>query len=602
MGVQTSSVLVRRLLLASALWAGVVAALWLLARWILMSDRGLDLSDEAIYLVEASAPESDAAFMFPAGWHTRFIFTAVGGDVAAFRTAGAVLLGLAGIWVGLSSARLIGAARARQDLFLAVAAGITGLSAAWLYYFTLLRAPGYNWVNLTGMAIVVGAALRQWARFVTPAETYKRWIDIALIATIGFGIVFSLAAKPTTPIFIALSYFATTIAVAGFNRAIRALAWIVIASVLWIPVLIIVGWWDLNFIQVFWDAVQRPSMTQDQTPVQGLVNLLSLPWFAYQDFRGVNALPITVVAVAIAALLSNTLRPWRHPTLLIVPLALVLGVTPYFAASSFQIWQQGWELGNLTIAILLVVIAVLLVGLGKWDGPQPVGRFQLLVAVGGLVLLSAAFGFGSSNTPYPMMKFAAVLLAAGALIPLTRVTSQHLRRGIAVLLALSMTVTTAHLLIRSQVATYGSINLRLQTESVTVGAAESTLLVDEERARVMDQIRQAIQAGGGAEVRLIPIGPDTLGLAFSSGATTPKSVVLGWFGQPGAVDLARANLARLNLDEWCDGWMLTHSVSDETDRIAALFAQFTDRQWPIDYQREVQANGFNLWAPRNGCQ
>ena len=247
MGVKTGYASARRLLSGLALWAIVAVALWMLARWILMSDRGFDLSDEALYLLEAAAPQSDAAYMFPAGWHTRFVFDLVSGDVAAFRTAGAVLLGGAGIWVGLGAARLINASRGARDHLVAIAAGISGLAASWLYYFTLLRAPGYNWVNLMGMAIVVGAALRQWALLLGQQEIKKRWVDIALIATIGFGTVFSLAAKPTTPVLIGLTYASTAATIIGFKRAIWALAQVIVVSLLWVPVLIVIGWWDFNF-------------------------------------------------------------------------------------------------------------------------------------------------------------------------------------------------------------------------------------------------------------------------------------------------------------------------------------------------------------------
>ena len=590
-----------RVMAYSALWSAILVALWLLARWILMADRGLGLGDEALYLMEAGAPQPDAAYMFPAGWHTGPLFRLVDGDVSAFRTSGAVLLGLAGVWVGLSTARLITAARGRVDSLLNFAAGLTGLSASWMYYFTLLRAPGYNWVNLVGIAIVIGAALRQWARILDRPEANGRWSSTALWATIGFGVIFSLAAKPSTPIFIGLAYTAAALTVVGVKRGIQAFIWIVITSVAWIPILIIFGWWELDFVQVFWDATQRPSMTAGQTPGRAIVNFVSIPALAYTDFRGVTVIPVAIAGGALLALLSNVAYPWRRPALLLVPFAVVLGVSPFFAVSELQIWQQGWERGNITVAFLLVVFAALLLGLGKWPGLQPVGRIQLLVATGGLITLSAAFGFGSANTPYPMMKFAAVPLAAAALLPLSRLPSLPLRRTISVVLAVSLTTTTAHLLLLSQEAPYSSSALHRQTEPVTVGMRDSAILVDEGKADALNQIRQAVKDGGGTDVHLIPIGPNTPGLAFGSGATFPKSIVLGWFGQPGAVALAQANLSRLDSPEWCDAWVLTSPVPDETDVIASLFAESTGRQWPGDYRLEVQVDNFNLWSPKMGC-
>ena len=99
----------------SALWVIVAVVLWYLADWILMADRGLDLGDEALYLLAADARSPTAAFVFPFGLHTRPIYNLVGGDVAAFRTAGAVVLAEVCLWVGMSAARLMGAARDRAD-------------------------------------------------------------------------------------------------------------------------------------------------------------------------------------------------------------------------------------------------------------------------------------------------------------------------------------------------------------------------------------------------------------------------------------------------------------------------------------------------------
>jgi len=588
-------------LLAAFLLVLLVLALWLAAEWLLMPNRGLDLRDESLYLLEADVQSPTASYVFPFGWHTGPFFNLLGGDVSAFRTAGAVILGLVGIWVGTGAARLITSAWGFPDLFITIASGVTGLAASWMFYFTLLRSPGYNWVTLVGMGIAVGAALRQWARHISDRPKPSPWANRILFAIIGFGAVYSLSAKPTTPIFIGIAYGCVAATIVGPKRAIQALAWIVTAAVIWIPVLVIIRWWHWSFVSVFLEAVQRPLVTEQQSPPQALLRYVSIPLLAYRDFRGVAALPVLVASIAYLAIASNVIRRWRYTSLLLVPYTIVLAITPYFAASNLQVWQQGWERGNLTVALLMVVAATFLLAIGRWETPQKVTTIQLTVAVFSLVGLAGAFGFSSTNTPYPLMKFASLLLAAAALVSLSRLPRALHRRLIAALLALAVSATTTHLLLQSQVAPYSSASLEIQTEPVVVGRNASVIFVDEEKAEVLNTMRSAVQKAGGESIRVIAIGPGSPGVAFASGATVPDSILLSWFDLPGDVPLAKANLSRVASAEWCDAWLLTKAYQDQTDEIASIYAEFTGRNWPGGYVLQEEVDGFKLWSPRLTC-
>lgn len=589
-----------------AFWGVMAISLWLFARWILMADRGLDLGDESLYLLEASAPQSTASYVFPFGWHTGPLFDAVGGDVPDFRVAGAVLLAFVGIWAGTGAAEVIEAARKQRDRLIIVGSGVAGAAASWMFYFTLLRAPGYNWVTLMGIAITLGAALRQWAATLQDPEDRSRWHGRILFAIAGFGIVFSLAAKPTTPIFLGITYGLTALSIVGFRRAMAVSAWLVVSAFAWIPILVAIRWWPIEFPLVFWDAAHRPLVTENQTPLRAAVNFFSIPLFAYRDFRGVAALPVLIAAVCIAALVTNVIRQWRTPRLILVPFALVMGITPAFAANSLQVWQQGWERGNLTVAFFVVVLATYVIGLGAWVGHQKVTRIQLTIAVASLVVLAGAFGYSSTNTPYPMMKFAAIPLVVATMLPLARVSDNVVRRVISATIAVAMSITSVHLILMSQAAPYSSLPLQDQTHEVAVGRTTSMILLDHRKAAVLSAIRDELASSGVSNPRVVAVGPSTPGLAFASGATVPESIMLSWFGLPGDEALAEANLSRIERDEWCDAWLITAPVTTgsqvgQTERIANLFANFLGRNWPQDYTNVVTIDDFRLWRPAEPC-
>jgi hypothetical protein len=80
-----------------------IMGLWFGLAFILATDRGLDLTDEGLYLLAADPPVAAANYGFPFGWHTGLLFRLVGYDISAFRTLGALVLVLAGGWLGWSA-------------------------------------------------------------------------------------------------------------------------------------------------------------------------------------------------------------------------------------------------------------------------------------------------------------------------------------------------------------------------------------------------------------------------------------------------------------------------------------------------------------------
>jgi hypothetical protein len=75
--------------------------IWIIVKQLLASDRGLDLTDEGLYLLDANPPSNTAAWGFPWGWHTGPFFQIVNYNISSFRTLGGVLLVLLSGYLGL---------------------------------------------------------------------------------------------------------------------------------------------------------------------------------------------------------------------------------------------------------------------------------------------------------------------------------------------------------------------------------------------------------------------------------------------------------------------------------------------------------------------
>lgn len=194
-------------------------ASWLLVSSILAVDRGIDLTDEGLYLLDADPPAPTAAWNFPYGWVTAPLFRAVRGDIASFRALGGVLLlslttALALEVRRFSKLRRIhdaddggmhsSAHRSAAEFLTVIALGASG----FFFYSELgfLRVPSYNWVNLVGLLTAVLGIFRT-ARTATVdglmvQESQRQLVGSA--AVIAAGLFIAAHAKPTTPVLLAL--------------------------------------------------------------------------------------------------------------------------------------------------------------------------------------------------------------------------------------------------------------------------------------------------------------------------------------------------------------------------------------------------------------
>lgn len=259
--------------------AGLSAfVLWGALFVVLAADRGLDLTDEGLYLLAAQPPSLEAAWGTPWGWHTAPLFRAVGYDVAAFRTLGAFLLVVASATLGFLAVsvgqRLRGPG---QDVWLvgerAFGAAMGGL-AGLLYYGGLLRTPSYNWVTVFGATVAAAGLLQvvvtQLSGRTGPVggESAARWPAasgyVVGVLTAGFGAFFTVAAKPTTPIFFAILAIPILRIAGDLRFAVRTVSAIAIAAAGFIGVAMIAGLWPWDFVSPFLKALEAPSLLPQQ--------------------------------------------------------------------------------------------------------------------------------------------------------------------------------------------------------------------------------------------------------------------------------------------------------------------------------------------------
>lgn len=138
--------------------APVIAGLWWFLHVALALDRGLDLTDEGLFLLAAANGSGSAAWMTPFGWVTSPLYRLADGNVAVFRGLGATIL------VSLAAALAVSAARTiRGDTTNAIEGSLVftlGAIGGIFLYAGLLRTPSHYWPHTSGVLIVLIALSR----------------------------------------------------------------------------------------------------------------------------------------------------------------------------------------------------------------------------------------------------------------------------------------------------------------------------------------------------------------------------------------------------------------------------------------------------------
>ena len=590
----------------TALFAAAAAALWWLIGVVFSSDRGLELTDEGLYLLALDPPSNTAHWQSPFGWSTAPLFDLVGHDVARVRTAAIWLLVVVGATTGWAVARWLTA----DDRPTQAAVAATGALSAPLLVANFLRTPGYNWANLVGLMLALcGAALA------CRAPDSERWhlqrpLHTAA-ALVALGIVVAVPAKPTSGPAILV---ATTLLMGparGWRHLLRLATLTAGWTALLIAIAVLTGLWPTSFVSVLWQSRDFPPLHPNQTLGGALRDLLRVPRLAFHELRGLR--PATLVLVAAATVAAPVLRrrPTRRPIIRTAPLVLcalaaVGTAVPWpLLGLPNPAYRMAWT-GTALAALLLLYGAALHLATNANTDDRTAVRRAIWVTAAAAVLV-AAFGLGSAMGVFNQTAAAAVLVVLAAAAAATALSDTMLRRAGAAVIAVSSLALVVSNTVDSRHHPYRNVDIALQTTPLVLGAHDSTLLVDSTMATELTDLRtQARAAGFCTGTRLLGLKWNWSATEpFVLGARVPDSLMLTIFGYPDPLPLLPVTMAELGLGAtWHDAWVMTTDPATLEPADAAVLRTALDRlpqhigrSFPDDYVREVSVNGTELWRP-----
>lgn len=591
-------------------WAAATATGALLAVSIGLlvegAGRGLDITDEGLYLLAADNHQPAAIYASWFGRYTGLLFTAVGHDLTWFRVAGVVLLALAGGLLGVAIARIIRSGDGRQSPAL-TATIVFGVSAATLINYALfIRTPGYNQLALFGALLAVAGILLLLA--LEAADVRKAVASGALVA---FGCFIASWGKESTGA--GLAALALVVGLAPGLGAGRARRRGIIAAVA---------------VGALLMALHLVFIADPATTVRALGRTLEMlavvdpRYYRVHSAVGLTIRDLVTAPVAIvgstlglvfcglAPLLAFALPRDRRATACLSGTLGALAIVSAFLAVRGQ-WLGGIA-GYQAVAIAdgailaTMVLAAASTAIVHRPGRDGAGdRKRRSLAVAAVVLLGAAgaYAFGSNNGIVSQSTGAAVLvLAAAALV--AGLPFQGKPRVILVAsVCVVMSVAAPLVLYTARDHPYRMAPIAQQTETVRLGSAGPVVALDPASVAYWDRLVTAARAAGWQP------GMPLLDLTWSPAvpyvlrATVPDTLVPVIGNYPTADAQGRAALRLSDPQLWSDAWVLVSS--DQTRVHPADILESIGRSFPRDYELvvAVRAPGLGLhqelWRPRS---
>ncbi|MBK9738922.1 MAG: hypothetical protein IPO93_05330 [Actinobacteria bacterium] len=597
--------------------AGLAVSWWGLGR-ILATDRGLDLSDEGLYLLGAEPPSLNAAWGFPFGWHTRPVFALVGYDIAAFRTLGALLLVLSSAWLGWAAARAVTrdtTSGARAARWFAVIAALTGATGSLLFYAPMLRTPSYNWLNLVGLTISVASALTVVSAGRARALDGRRLITAVLAGVSSAALFMTFPAKPTTlPLVLVLTAVLVLVAV-GWRLAGWWVLWNVLLLPVWVGVAVLARLWPTDFLSVFRLALQMPAPDPLQTTSSAIRAAVLLPRDVAAGLAAAPDYPVLTMMAGLACLLVAVIPARRWLALRLVGFGLVGVSALAIAGAPVPVLRPAGEAfgiasAGVTTACLVILVAALLAGarLGtKDDGDDRDDSLGRWSSVALIAVLPFVFSFGSGNGIYAQASLAAGLSFVAAVAGVARrsMTRDRVVIGAAVLVAACILAGAA--VGSGWRAPFRAAPLAEQTVSTLIGTHDARLLLEPALSEGITGLRDRAESVGWAAGTPLADVSYTWNPAvpYALGARVPDFLALTIFGYSAAHDIVDFHLSEPFLDFPFDrSWFLTSresSIEDPTGHLAVdltmqKLAAVAGRPFPDSYAC-VAAGDFVLWRP-----
>lgn len=640
-----NSQIIRWLLRLSVISVSFVAVNKLMAE-ALATDKGVDFTDEALYLLAASSESRTASWGFPFGWNTSLLYEISGRNISVFRSYGATLLLGASLALGWIIAHVAiefrgndtsEASKKRVKLLSAAILGISSL----MFYGGLLRSPSYNWLAVVGVTIAASGNLMLFSRR-TGSRCYCGSFSVALFSFISaIGYIIALPGRLAAPLIQFSIFLVVMTMLHGIRKTFKTTSWILLSCVALGIVLNRLSIWP-KAIDTFRNALAFPPPLPKQTVSGAIGELATVPvgmanFIPGLEFTGMLTSMVFLAAITVVARSVNGYytalgngRCRRSITFLVTSILLLLVVTHLRISTPFYTWPTVDRtifpgiLPATTSAFVLLSCILNFRKTFREDSIPSIQRRQTFLGLTTylrdhvrrsnievfflifyLLSLPFAIAFGSGNGLVRQSNIAPAIYVAIIVIFLLQFTSARwLVRSLSIIL-LVVGMSLLSFLEDSRAKPYRMLSIDSQTYDLVL-ADEGSVKIDLETYEYANELRSAAYGAGWTQGSP-HIGLDwtwPTGTSLILGARPPQSLMLSL----GDARTAEFNLA-LDPDGFSfqDAWISVTSPTklagiggharSTTEHILDLLNERTSLRFPEDYFCVTEIGSIQLWKP-----
>lgn len=574
--------------------------------------RGLDLMDESHYVMAAQPWASDSAFNGVFGWYSGLLLRLAGGDLAALRVLGALLLIPAALVLARAVRRCAESLEGRDwPGWLRGAWPPALVGAAMCYYTVFVRTPSYNWFAALGL-MVLAAGLLDATRSAAPASG----------VLIGLGVFLTAVGKASTAVAalaLSLVLFLVLIAFAVADRDDRRPS-------------LRVGPWPVAGSAAATGAVLALAhsvlVASPQTTLTAYRRAAGMLATVDPQHYAAEAMPGVVRAGLRNVLLD---RPGPHLTLPVSVIALVAVLIPVLHRSRGRaLWWLGVAfalgvamalvpilrdypggvpgLGMSAPAAVVVAECALVAGtvvmfwqaVGWVDGRPRTATAVVLCGV--LLLLAVVYPVGTNVEYSTQLHGAFPVLMAAAAIGVALIPGRGREVALGAVTVVALVLGAVLVPVTRQEAPYRIAPLGQQDIARTVTGGTARMLLDADTVAWIDGLRRLAADGGwhaGSPMLDLTWHPASV-LVLDGRA--PSVLLPAFPGWPDPGGSAAHALRQEDPAIWSQAWLLVPVGQD--DALAAEATRVVGRRFPDDYQLlgtvvaayDRQEQG--LWRPR----
>jgi hypothetical protein len=574
------------------------AALWIVVD---ASFRGLDLSDEGMYLLSATASDPQSSFHNPFGGYTKFLLQLSFNQIWLFRVLSIFLLCVTGMILGLKLAR-VRCTESRSQLFIYV---LTGSTVAFFYFATGLITPSYNSLNVLALTLG-GISCLEASRAQT--LTWRKSSSVGFITALAcwLGLFAKVSSAPGILLLLLASLVISRKSLQEVFRLLTGTS--AFALVFFVFHIVVIEPIGITFEKITRGHENILLLDPGYSLNRAWNNFWwgSREWIikAPTQFEIVTFMCMALVLVVLiySRLGKKTATATRIQTLVSLGTLAIL-ITFFVLAYNDGLWagysekyiNQMWAVSGLfaICAIGLCASRFLTRSVSLASDVLP----PLL-----LLGLSVLYAFGSGNGFIAQLTGASGFIALAALYLFDSI-EQKRRVGISIL-SLLIVVGSLQVTREARIHPYRQAPRTQQTHALEIQKGYGTLFVDFQLKELVSQLRSQMNQSGWTDgTPLLDLTSYSAGLVFVLGGRPPVTIIPTVGLYPTVNQVAEWSVSKTieHDPDWKKAWLLLPSdaeLNPPIGRPSPDVVRILGKIFPSDYEKIAESFQFAVWKPK----